>query len=413
MGHDRVTEIRVAGLRVLKQVRLGLNGLTVLIGENGTGKSSLVEACEILCRIGNRSEFIDDLYRIHQAPTSLFRSAPDEPLKLGVRLEGVGPAVDYDIELVSDSDDRISIVRESITLLQPPHDTEIVAMERSQGLLRSFATGQSVLVEVSRSLPPQHLALHAFGVINVPAIISRVLRALQAIDVQIAFDVLPTWVARSARRHSPLREPALGLRAQKLELLGENLVNAYAALKNDHSSTWAETMELVRLGLGPDIESVNTISTDEGGKSALRLKLRGSDKQIPVANVSDGMLAYLAFVALVQIPSTRSLLVFDEPELHLHSDLLMRVLSFFDRIARSVPVVLATHSDRLLDALETPAESAVLCEIDASRSTVLRRPDPKSLQQWLERFRGLGTARSEGFVRSIMTREEEGKGRGT
>ena len=43
MSGARITEIHVEGLRTLKDVRLGLDGLTVLIGENGTGKSSLIE----------------------------------------------------------------------------------------------------------------------------------------------------------------------------------------------------------------------------------------------------------------------------------------------------------------------------------------------------------------------------------
>jgi predicted ATPase len=48
MEHDRITQIYVSGMRVLEDVVLGLNGLTVLIGENGTGKSTLLEAVELL-----------------------------------------------------------------------------------------------------------------------------------------------------------------------------------------------------------------------------------------------------------------------------------------------------------------------------------------------------------------------------
>ena len=45
---DKVVQIRVAGLRTLADVQLPLSGLIILIGENGTGKSSIIEACELL-----------------------------------------------------------------------------------------------------------------------------------------------------------------------------------------------------------------------------------------------------------------------------------------------------------------------------------------------------------------------------
>jgi recombinational DNA repair ATPase RecF len=43
-----ITELRIYGLRTLADVRLSLRDLTVLIGGNGSGKSSIIEACELL-----------------------------------------------------------------------------------------------------------------------------------------------------------------------------------------------------------------------------------------------------------------------------------------------------------------------------------------------------------------------------
>lgn len=40
---DRITQLRVKGLRTLADVTLPLGELTVLIGENGVGKSSVEE----------------------------------------------------------------------------------------------------------------------------------------------------------------------------------------------------------------------------------------------------------------------------------------------------------------------------------------------------------------------------------
>ena len=52
MNSDRIRRISVKGLRCLEDVTLELGEMTVLIGENGSGKSSIVEACELLRRAG-------------------------------------------------------------------------------------------------------------------------------------------------------------------------------------------------------------------------------------------------------------------------------------------------------------------------------------------------------------------------
>jgi predicted ATPase len=120
------------------------------------------------------------------------------------------------------------------------------------------------------------------------------------------------------------------------------------------------------------------------------------------------MLAYLSFVALFRLNTKKSLIAFDEPELHLHPELLLRVLGFFEEMAKERPVLLATHSDRLLDGLTDPARSVVLCELDERRATKLVRPDPDALRDWLTDYRGLGDVRGAGHAASVLTRREDG-----
>ncbi|AGP34006.1 hypothetical protein BE04_47615 [Sorangium cellulosum] len=144
-----------------------------------------------------------------------------------------------------------------------------------------------------------------------------------------------------------------------------------------------------------------------GGNIGLSIKLIGLDLAVPTAQLSDGMLSYLAFVALFRLHTTKpSLVTFDEPALHLHPHLLMRVLDMFESMARDCPVLLATHSDRLLDGLRDPASSVVLCELNERGSTRLVRPDRRVLERWLERYRGLGDIRAAGHAASVLTKVE-------
>ncbi len=219
------------------------------------------------------------------------------------------------------------------------------------------------------------------------------MRALDHIEVHVPFEVMATWVGRSTQRRSAMRGAALHQPANRLEKLGANLANVYSSLKNDFDEDhWQQTMAYVRLGLGEDVRSINVRPDPGGADIGLWVKYAGIDQQLPASALSDGTLAYLALVALYRLDAGSALLAFDEPELHLHPALLMRALDFFEAMARDRPVILATHSDRLLDGLSDPARSAVLCELDEARRTRLIRPDPEALGRWLGRSPGARSA---------------------
>jgi predicted ATPase len=112
-------------------------------------------------------------------------------------------------------------------------------------------------------------------------------------------------------------------------------------------------------------------------------------------------------VALVQLEQGRTLLAFDEPELHLHPGLLGRVLQLFEDASTRYPVILATHSDRLLDDLPEPAACVRVCEIDPEYRTQLRQLDAAQLAKWTERYRGLGDIRASGLMSAVISAEDD------
>jgi predicted ATPase len=416
MSGNRITEIYVRGLRSLADVRLRLDGLTVLIGDNGSGKSSLVEACELLRRAASES-FSEDLQKIHGGVGSLLRIGADR-LELGLSIRLLGDPyydrVEYSLQIHESGE----ILHERLEGFIPEYEGETITERRVTALLREegpyslartikFISDETSDHQFERPIDSRRLALSSFGEFAPHWLVRTVIRALREIDVHLPFDTAARWVQRSRGQPSPLRGAATIEPAEALSRFGANLPNAWSALKNDFSDEhWRETMNYVRLGLGPDVESINVRADPGGGSIALRLKYAGIDEQIPSFALSDGTLAYLAFVALHRLNTKKSLIAFDEPETHLHPELLQRVLGFFESMAVDRPVLLATHSDRLLDGLSDPARSVVLCELDERRATKLIRPDPDALRDWLSDYRGLGDVRGAGHARSVLTRRE-------
>jgi predicted ATPase len=374
--------------RTLADVTLDLNGLTVLIGDNGTGKSSILEACEILRKAATSSEFLTQFNQVHGGVREIRSFGLPE---LSIQAEFVWRQKTA-VYLVALGDAGVS--REILKVGGAVH------LDRSgkHDFVYRESAGKS---EDWAGFPTDKTILASQGDARGQETFHEMIAGLAGIEVHLPFDVVPRWIAREGRRPSPMRESSVVEPAKRLNRLGENLANSYAWLKDRPGDHWATTMDWVRLGLGNDIESVMTEAQPGGGAIALSLRYK-SERVIPAYALSDGMLAYLAFVAVFRLNGNDSLLAFDEPELHLHPELLARVVDFMETAGERRPVLVATQSDALVDHLQDPASAVVLCELDEKGATQIARTDPAALARWLDRYRGLGDIRAAGHQRSVM-----------
>jgi predicted ATPase len=400
MPQDRITKVFVDGLRTLEHIELDIKGLAVLAGVNGSGKSSIVESCEILHRAAS-PRFMEEFVMIHGGFDSLKRFGASS-MRFGVRIEGAGPPLEYTFsieELLG-----LHVSEEHLKLFEGNSVIMVIDRQGRQA---------SVLDEVSgpttpRGFPGAGLLLTGFGFRYPHSAMKRVVTALGQIDVQIGFEVLPAWVARELGRPPNMRTSTVHKPADALKRLGGNLANVYETLRRDQRA-WSQTMEYVRIGLGDDIEDVRPERVRAGEGMMLWLKYQSSEKEVPASSLSDGTLDYLAFVAYARLNSQHSLIVFDEPELHLHPALLMRVLDLLEAMAHDTSVLISTHSDRLLDGLSEPAASIVLCNLNATRATEIARIDPDALEKWLTKYRGFGELRAEGLEESTIAHSRRGR----
>ncbi len=242
--------------------------------------------------------------------------------------------------------------------------------------------------------------------------IRAVARLLAGIEVHLPFDSIASWAARTYQRPESLRVAGTLFPADRLTLRGTNLANTWSELRSRDASHWDHTMALVRLGLGDRVDSV-VITPDAGGGNVY-VALRFTDVTDPVlaADLSDGQLSWLAFVAMVRLNPTRSLLAVDEPELHLHPHLLAGVITLLSRL--DVPVLLATHADRVLEMLDDPAEAVRVCALDDRGRATVSRVDPVELPKWLEHYGDFGRLRAAGYLSRVLLaapepRAEEGE----
>jgi len=391
---DRITKIRIRNVRAIEAVTLDLSRpLTVLIGENGSGKSTILECLEILKKSA-QSTFFDAFFTIHRGMPGLLRKGATD-LSLGVRIESdepEGDQLDYSFTL-RQVGGVLSIASESLVNAR---DGFKILYDHGTGL--RVYTGRD-WTDVPRS--GTGLGISTFGLVAPDSRIDRVLAALRGIEVHLPFDSRASWAARTYQRPETLRAANTLFPADRLSLLATNLSNAWAELRSREEAHWSETLSLTKLGLGDRLDSV-VITPDPGGGNVY-LALRFKDLAAPVlaADLSDGQLSWLAFVAMARLGSGRSLLAVDEPELHLHPALLGRVVSMLANLPGGAPVLLSTHSDRVLEVLDDPADAIRVCALQGSRAS-LSRIDAAELPKWLDEYGDIGQLRAAGYLPRVL-----------
>lgn len=400
---DRITRLRISNIRAFAHLDLAISPLTVLIGENGSGKSTIIEALELL-RKATEPTFFQQFYTIHRGMPGLLRKGASS-MRLGVVVEddaGERPRLEYEFELAAQGS---GAVVQAERLLVGPMGNEarpLVALRRDRVGGEIFdQAGRKLVALRPEVMAPDRLVISSFGALPPQEAIARLLAALRGIEVHLHFDTVATWAARSYQFTLSMRGSVTLQPAERLDLLGFNLANAWSSLKNLDSASWEHTMALIRLGLGEAIDTVNIIADPAGGNIALAIKRIDMAEPIPAANLSDGQLAWLAFVALAQLNIRRSLLAIDEPELHLHPALLGRVMAMLSSL-KGAPVVVSTHSDRVLEMLADPASVVRVCALEPGGVASVTQLDAEKLPRWLEDFGDLGNLRASGYLEHVL-----------
>ncbi|NOQ34859.1 MAG: AAA family ATPase [Methylococcaceae bacterium] len=117
---------------------------------------------------------------------------------------------------------------------------------------------------------------------------------------------------------------------------------------------------------------------------------------IPATRLSDGTLRYLSLLAILLHPEPPTLICIEEPELGLHPDILPTLVDLLKEAAQKTQIIITTHSTDLIDDL-TDMPEAVLVFDKEQGSTSVNRLNKEDLKEWLDKYR-LGELWSRGHI---------------
>lgn len=335
--------LAVQNYRSLRDLVVPLGQLTVVTGANGTGKSSLYRALRLLADTA-RNNVVAALAREGGLPSTLWagseggRAARTKvvALRLGFGGDEFGYAVDLGLPIpgatVFNLDPQIK--RECLwtgPVLRPrgllaDRDVEIVRVRDESGKwaedIQRIQLGDSMLSEVS---DPR-----------------------RAPEVLVVRERVRSWRFYDQFRtdpEAPARVGRIGTRTPVLDHDGGDLAAALQTIR--------EVGDAVALDAAVDLAFPGSSVTVEvsDGMFDVRFHQHGLLRPLGAAELSDGTLRYLLWVAALLTPRPPELLVLNEPETSLHPDLLPALAGLIGTAATRTQLIVVTHSERLAETL--------------------------------------------------------------
>jgi predicted ATPase len=342
-----ITQLRISNYRSLaSKVRIDLGSLTVLVGQNGAGKSNTIDALVFLADC--MSIGLEGAVTKRHGIAAVRRANPQaHPYDVGIGVDldlPDGRSATYEVVLTGAKVEEYRVKREHARVSES-----------------ATAAGVSFLVENGKWVDgPADVRPHvesmslALPLLGGDARFSVLVAALRSVA---AYSIYPD-VLRKPQDYNP---------ARPMDRLGANWVSI---LKDQPSDTWKHDLVEVLHQLTGDITDVEVERI--GGYLALKFKHGGAEgkrsRWSAAAQESDGTLRVAGMMtALLQRPRPLALIL-EEPELTIHPGALGLMKDYIVEASTVGQVLLTTHSPDLLDWC--PPESIRVVEREAGASTV-------------------------------------------
>jgi predicted ATPase len=348
-----LTSLAIEGYRSIRDLVIPLAPLTVVTGANGSGKSSLYRSLRLLAAAG-RDGAVAALAREGGLSSTLWagpesgapKSGPSQgtvrrgpvALRLGFAAdaEGFGYAVDFGLPAPGITMfGHDPIIKAEAVWNGPVLRPGSLLSDRRGPIARVRTDGAWRTLE--RTLAPWESMLAEFGD---PQSTPELLGLRAELRDWRFYDAVRTDAAAPARRI------AIGTRTPILASDGSDLAAALQTIREQGNETELTTaIDRALPGSRVEIE-------DRAGGFALLLRQPGLLRPLEAAELSDGTLRYLIWVAALLSTRPATFLALNEPETSLHPSVVEPLADLLVTAAERSQLVIVSHSATLVAALE-------------------------------------------------------------
>jgi predicted ATPase len=379
--------LAIAGYRSLRDFVIPLRGLNLVTGPNGSGKSNLYRALRLLAETA-QGRVIRSLAQegglqstLWAGPESISRAMlrGEQPvqgtprqkvvsLRLGFGAEDFGYAID--LGLPSGPNGAFShdpeVKRESLWA-GPRLRPAALLVDRKGPLVKVRQDGKDWAVATYQLATFDSMMTHCADPRSTP----EMLMLRETMRAWRFYDHFRTDAA------APSRLPQIGTHTPVLSHDGADLAAALQTIRQIGDS---QALDAAMTDAFPGSRVSVTL---DSGWFEVEMHQHGLLRPLRAAELSDGTLRYLLWVAALLTPRPPGLLVLNEPETSLHPDLLPALGRLIVQTAERAQVLVVSHAPALVDALQqTPQCHSITLEKTFGETRVAGEDPERPLWQW-------------------------------
>ena len=415
-----IKSVELNGYRLLRDFKADLDQLTVVIGANATGKSTLISALQLInwavefplkdavAWSGGLSSVLSAFGEIETLAWRLTFSKPgNHPFWRMVPLENDRCYL-YEVTIARDAYGQPIPVSEVLRNEEPSdgHEQPLKFLEATRYKSLVFSRKEHRLVPFDEM--PEEGSLPLFepkgptatdggsGETLQPPPLSAQVGSLRLAQMRFINEYpIPSWIRTllsmfafypgfDVGRQSAIRTKSSEIRpTTALAANGENLGTVLHEIQTraEYRSAADEIQEFLRAAY-PSFDGVFAeTSYETPPKVLLRIRERGMSRKFEAWELSDGMLRFLCLAAALLNPAPPAFIAVDEPEVGLHPRLLPIVADMLKTASERTQVLVTTHSPDLLNCFDI-ADVAVMAR-DENKIDWKRPGDRDSLRKML------------------------------
>jgi predicted ATPase len=362
-----IATLAVENYRSLRHLVLPLGRLNVVTGANGTGKSNLYRALRLLAD-SSRNGAVPALAREGGLPSTLWagpetisramregeqpvqgtrRSGPVS-LRLGFAGDDFGYAMDLGLPTTSGSAFSLDPeIKRECTWSGPTPRPAALLTDRRGSVVR--------VRDDSGSWQTMHDAVRSYD-----SMLSELADPQVAPDLLALRERIRSWRFYDHVRtdaQAPARASQIGTRTPVLGPDGADLAAALQTIREVGDADALDAM-VDHAFPGSRVEV-----TSQSGRFTLLLHQHGLLRPLGSAELSDGTLRFLLWVAALLTPRPPAMLVLNEPETSLHPDLVAPLAELIVTASTRTQVVVVTHARALVQALSSASVEVTVIEL--------------------------------------------------